>query len=225
MTYHRDAWRRSVTNGEIPRELLAEIEPRFYDSDLGGPAVMHPEVAAAMSAFIAAGKAAGHTLRPLYSYRTLAKQKEKWAAYEARGFKPPIVARPGTSNHGWAVTVDFAFAGAPAATIAWAHENCRRFGFNFDVPSENWHCTALDGLTWDYEEDEMTKEQLEKLKAADAALAGVRDFLEGRKPGPDAPISRKQMFNALTRAASQPKPGEPAPHDHDVTLQGKTSSQ
>lgn len=184
MTYDKEQWRATVTNGKIPRSMLAEIVPVQYDPDLGGAALMHPEAAAAMSDFVEAGRKSGHPMRVLYSYRTYAKQWEKWQAYEDRGRKPPLVAYPGTSNHGWAVTVDFLFSTAPAATVQWAHANAHRFGFDFDVPTENWHCTYQGGYTSPEGDDDVRYEKFQE---------GVRKYMErakeqGRDPG-DVPES------------------------------------
>lgn len=60
--------------------------------------------------------------------------------------------------------------------------------------------------------DDMTPEQLQRLKDVEAGMRGVDDFLAGSAPPEAASPERKQMYRALTRAASLPKPdGSPAP--------------
>lgn len=73
------------------------------------------------------------------------------------------------------------------------------------------------GLT--QEDDEMTDEQLDQLRAATAALRGVDDFLADIQPPEEASPERKQMYRALRRAASQPAPVPPdpvEPHTHEA---------
>lgn len=78
-------------------------------------------------------------------WRTRARQQELWDAYVARGYAPPIVARPGTSRHesGNAADVGVIVPGDadgislrdyPGAVRAAAAE-----GIRFTVPSEPWH--------------------------------------------------------------------------------------
>lgn len=202
MAYDKEQWRAQVTNGRIPRELLAQIEPVQFDPDIGGPALMHPEAAAAMSAFIAEAKAAGRTIRVKYGYRTLATQWEKWRNYQAGG---NLAAYPGTSNHGWAVAGDLNWL--VAADITWAHANARRFGFSFDVPSESWHCTYQGGYKPDpHEEDDVN---LEKYVDGEQKYRD-RFKSKGGDPGPP-PEDRDKWFkagwSAARFAANNPKPG------------------
>jgi hypothetical protein len=145
--YDKDDWRASVSNGQIAGARLAEITPRQYDPDLAGPAIMHPEAAAAMSALLAAAPTG---LAVKYSYRTLAKQWEKWQSYQNGG---TLAAYPGTSNHGWAVAVDL--TGLGTAQLLWLRNNAGRFHFLNDVISENWHYTYQGGFTPPEEDDDV----------------------------------------------------------------------
>jgi hypothetical protein len=138
VVYDKDRWRASVSNGKIPASLLAQIEPRQHDPDLNGPAMMHPEAARAMSALLAA---APDELAVKYSYRTFAKQVEKWNDY--KNGTGNLAAVPGTSNHGWAVAVDF--TGLSTAALAWLKAHAKEYGYLNDVPSENWHYTYQGG--------------------------------------------------------------------------------
>ena len=77
---------------------------------------------------------------PNASYRTLAKQQEFYAAYQAG--KGPLAAKPGTSNHGLGLAVDVPSPAMQAQIRKYGH----RFGFGIkggrlpsDAPSEAWH--------------------------------------------------------------------------------------
>jgi len=200
MSYDRDEWRREVENGKIPAAKLAQIEPTQYDPDLGGPGVMHPEAAAAMSALLAAAHADGITeLHTLYTYRTLAKQWEKWADYQSGG---NLAAYPGTSNHGWAVAVDF--TGLTDRAVAWLQKNARRFGFVNDVPTENWHYTYYGG--WEPQEEEMTPEERERLKDVESWQAGYDEAVAGKPVPPSgARPARKRGYKAGMKAMNNPR--------------------
>lgn len=150
IAYDKERWRSQVENGRISRDLLERIVPEQFDPDLGGPAIMHPEAARAMSALLSAAHRAGVTeLRVKYSYRTFAKQVEKYENYKGpdgvigTADDGNLAARPGTSNHGWAVAVDF--TGLTSRALTWVRNNARSYGFVNDVPSENWHYTYQQG--------------------------------------------------------------------------------
>lgn len=205
--YNQEKWRATHTNGKISLTELREIVPPQYDPDLKLDGLMHPDAARAMTAFLYAAASEGHSdLRTKYTYRTLAVQWEKWYDYQNGG---NLAAYPGTSNHGWAVSADLSWA--KADTIAWAHNNAQRFGFKFDVPSENWHVTYQDGdirpavLTM---EADMTK--------ADDIEKGILAYLAGTEPTQEG-LARK-TYRALDKAANLPKPGTPGPHSHEGTV-------
>jgi len=69
---------------------------------------------------------------PASSARSIGQQQHFWRS------QPPPAARPGTSNHGWAIAVDIPFADAQA----WLMRNCQRFGWSHDEGArvgEAWH--------------------------------------------------------------------------------------
>lgn len=201
MAYDKDAWRSEVENGKIPRYKLEAIEPGQYDPDLEGPGIMHPEAAAAMSAMLAAARADGVVeLHTLYTYRTLAKQWEKWANYQNGG---NLAAYPGTSNHGWAVAADM--SGLSDRALGWLRNNAQRFGFVNDVPTENWHYTYQGG--WAPQEEEMTPEERERLQDVEAWQSGYDQAIAGEPaPPPGARPARKRGYKAGTKALNNPKP-------------------
>lgn len=222
MVYDKEAWRASVTNGAISRDKLAEVFPRQFDRDLGGPALMHPEAAAAMSTMLQRAEEVGFPdLAVSLSYRTLAKQQEKWANFQAGG---NLAAVPGTSNHGWAVAADMRWG--RLVTLAWLQANAPRYGFINDVPSENWHYTYQEHR---WNGDTVTEDQLEKLNEANQRGNGEDAFWDAwtKKDGDPGPVDparppafRKGWSNAR-KSASNPKPGSVTLPD-DVVRAGDT---
>ena len=182
--YDKEGWRGTVENGRIDASRLNEVEawPVPFDRDLGGPARAHPEAASAMGVLLRTAWAAGHTsLTIAYSYRTYDMQENKWANYQAGG---NLAARPGTSNHGWAVAFDMRWG--TSAAFDFLHANARRFGFLFDVTGENWHATLQEGL---WNGDDMTKDEKEQLEASQLWAQGEREYREAwnkkkKDPGP-----------------------------------------
>lgn len=69
----------------------------------------------------------------------------------------PVVACPGTSNHGWGLAVDVANAGTSGtSTVRWLLKHADLFGFSWEVQSEPWHVRYYSGdripqATLDYE--------------------------------------------------------------------------
>lgn len=184
MAYDKEAWRASHENGKISLAELDRIDPMFFDVDLGGAAMMHPEAAAAMSAMVAAATKDGRPFRVIYSYRTFAKQVEKWDNYQAGG---NLAAQPGTSNHGWAVAVDL--GGLTSSVLGWLRNNARRFGYINDVPSEDWHWTYQEHI-WDGEvgdgEDDVKFEKF--VDAQQKCLQRYKDrAAQGKDPDPGGP--------------------------------------
>jgi hypothetical protein len=138
---------------------------------------MHPEAALAMGAMLRQAAEDGFgDLKVMYSYRTYAKQLEKWAKYQAGTGN--LAARPGTSNHGWAVACDMGWS--KAGSITWMRNNARRYGFVNDVPSENWH--------WTYQEhiwggSELTEDEAKMLKWLEGFKKGSTENLPGEDSG------------------------------------------
>lgn len=87
--------------------------------------------------------------------RTYARQKELWDAYVARGYAPPLTARPGTSNHetGNAADVSVFVGGTDHGYVNFGNsERVRRLmgkkGLCLPVPGEPWHVEIDRGQGW-----------------------------------------------------------------------------
>ena len=166
--YDKEAWRASVLNGKIGPFKLAQVEawPVPFDRDLNGPTIMHPEAASAMGVMLRTAWAQGVGIRPSLTYRTFAKQLEKWEDFQSGG---NLAARPGTSNHGWGVAADMSWENE--AAWQWMKNNAARFGYIFDVPSERWHITYQENQ---WRRQDMTEEELGQLKASSQWTEGER---------------------------------------------------
>lgn len=116
-------------NGQIPAAALVEIgrgSHRLY-----GPA------AQAFQVMEAAAAADGVTFGVTDSYRSYEAQvdlAERKGLYSEGG----LAARPGTSDHGWGLSLDLDL---DSTAQAWMRENGARYGFVEDVPREPWHWT------------------------------------------------------------------------------------
>jgi hypothetical protein len=116
-------------NGRIPPEALTPIgvgSHRLY-----GPA------AEAFQQLLADASAAGIEIGVTDSYRTYESQVDlarRKGLYSQGG----LAATPGTSNHGWGLSVDLDLN---ASAQAWMRQNGARYGFVEDVPREPWHWT------------------------------------------------------------------------------------
>lgn len=118
----------AVANGRIPEQTLTAIGP---GERLWGPA------AEAFRRMAADAQAAGVGLRVTDSYRSYDEQVDvvrRKGLYSQGG----LGAAPGTSTHGWALSVDVDTSGN---TLAWLRMNAGRYGFVEDVPREPWHWT------------------------------------------------------------------------------------
>ena len=209
-------WESTTTNGKIPLSSLEKIYPFQYDPDLVGAARLYPPAARAMSAMLADAKAAGRAFNVKYSYRTLAVQWIKWWR-----FGSPWAARPGTSNHGDALSCDL--TNYNSSDLAWLRANAHKYGFYNDVWYESWHWTYFGG--WVDRMTEAERRAFEALKDRVNAQAkrltfleaervrmvgGVEAFLEGKTIlSPLAKPTRRKFFRALRRAARLPLPPEP----------------
>lgn len=116
-------------NGRIPPEALTPIgvgSHRLY-----GPA------AEAFQQLLGDAAAAGIEIGVTDSYRTYESQVDlarRKGLYSQGG----LAATPGTSNHGWGLSVDLDLN---ATAQAWMRQNGARYGFVEDVPREPWHWT------------------------------------------------------------------------------------
>lgn len=118
-----------MKNGQLPEVALESIgqgEHRLERS--AAVAFRRMETAAALD---------GVTLTVSDSYRSLAEQQQTAASvglYREGG----LAAVPGTSNHGWGLSIDIDLE--PRAQ-RWLRANADRFGFAEDVAREPWHYT------------------------------------------------------------------------------------
>lgn len=95
----------------------------------------------------AAARDAGEIWHVNDGYRPFADQVKEWAKYAARGFRPPLVARPGTSNHGRGLAADVsAEDGSPVGAEPRHRKVLAQHGLCLPVPGELWHVER--GNTW-----------------------------------------------------------------------------
>jgi hypothetical protein len=116
-------------NGRIPAQALTEIG--VGNHRLWGPA------AQAFQQLLSDAAAQGIEIGVTDSYRSYESQVDlarRKGLYSNGG----LAATPGTSNHGWGLSVDLDLN--PAAQ-AWMRANGDRYGFVEDVPREPWHWT------------------------------------------------------------------------------------
>lgn len=116
-------------NGRIPPIALTSLG--IGDHRLWAPA------AQAFGALKAAAAADGVRIGVTDSYRSLPEQEDlvrRKGLYSQGG----LAAAPGTSNHGWGLSLDLDLDGQAQA---WMRTNAARFGFVEDVPREPWHWT------------------------------------------------------------------------------------
>jgi hypothetical protein len=92
------------------------------------------------------GRALGHELLIREGWRTREQQEAFWDAFVARGYRPPLVARPGTSLHetGDAADVGTLRGGVNIGNVPGAREAMRRLGLCLPVPGEPWHVEVGD---------------------------------------------------------------------------------
>jgi zinc D-Ala-D-Ala carboxypeptidase len=116
-------------NGRIPAAQLVTIGH--------GDHRLHVTAARAFRQMEAAARAEGVTFGVISSYRDVSTQERlvrDKGLYSAGG----LAAAPGTSNHGWGVSVDLDL---DRRAQDWMRENGWRFGFVEDVAREPWHWT------------------------------------------------------------------------------------
>ncbi len=158
------------SNGRLPDSILVSTAGLA-----GGPTVRLVEVATrSWRALTAAASAAGHTLKATSagdSYRSYELQKavftqrytttvlagRPWKTWNGqRWYQKPNTAQaavPGTSNHGWGITVDCGeesdgdsgVESLDAATLAWLTANAPTYGWYWELASEPWHIRYVSG--------------------------------------------------------------------------------
>lgn len=113
-----------------------------------------PVVAAMMAKLNALGRGLRRVLRIREGTRTRKQQQAFWDAFVARGYRPPLVAKPGTSNHearngeklGRAADVGALKTGQNVGAIRGARALMRKLGLCLPVPGEDWH--VEEGSRW-----------------------------------------------------------------------------
>ncbi len=118
-----------VSNGQVPDALLEPIGQ--------GQHRLERTAAVAFRRMATAAARDGIGLRVSDSYRSLADQQrtaDNVGLYREGG----LAALPGTSTHGWGLSVDIDL---DARTQRWLRANAKRFGFAEDVAREPWHYT------------------------------------------------------------------------------------
>lgn len=124
---------RAYGNGKIPPGALSEI-------GVGSHRMWAP-AAQSFQRMMADARAAGVDIGVTDSYRSYEQQvdlAERKGLYSQGG----LAATPGTSNHGWGLSLDLDLD--PEAQ-AWMRRNGERYGFVEDVPREPWHWTYRAG--------------------------------------------------------------------------------
>lgn len=129
-------------NGQIPTAALSSV----------GGVLLHPEAASAMARLrVAFAGALGTTLGITEGYRDYARQVALYDAYKAGTGN--LAAVPGTSNHGWALAVDFAWPITNSGTTGhnWLKANSRAYGWWWAggtfAQVEPWHWEYILGST------------------------------------------------------------------------------
>ncbi|HVM19966.1 MAG TPA: M15 family metallopeptidase [Egibacteraceae bacterium] len=120
---------RAYGNGKIPAAALTPVG--VGEHRLWAPA------AESFKQMLADAKAAGVDIGVTDSYRSYEQQVDlarRKGLYSQGG----LAATPGTSSHGWGLSVDLDLN---SEALAWMRANGARYGFVEDVPREPWHWT------------------------------------------------------------------------------------
>lgn len=178
----------NAQNGRLPDSALAQIQ----DGNGHNVGLLEKTAAKAWAAMASAARRDGVVLSSVSSYRTFQSQKNLWderydhtnhgrgsrtCGGDRRYLKPgqATVACPGTSNHGLGLAVDTNHTGH--GVLAWLEQHAATYGFEWEVPSEEWHIHYWPGdripaAVAATEEDDMT--DAEK-KALFDTLSEMRD--------------------------------------------------
>lgn len=116
-------------NGKVPATALTPIG--------AGRQRMWTPAAEAFSAMEAAAAKDGVRIGVTDSYRSYAEQVDvarRKGLYSQGG----LAAKPGTSEHGWGLSLDLDLNGK---ALAWMREHAKEHGFSENVPREPWHWT------------------------------------------------------------------------------------
>ena len=116
-------------NGRIPANALESI-------GRGGHRLWSP-AADAFKAMTAAARQDGVTIGVTDSYRSYDQQVDlarRKGLYSQGG----LAAKPGTSEHGWGLSLDLDLG---SKAQAWMRKHAGEYGFKENVPREPWHWT------------------------------------------------------------------------------------
>jgi len=120
-------------NGRIPPTALAEV-------GRGGHRMWAP-AADAFQRLVGDAAADGVSIGVTDSYRSYDEQVDlarRKGLYSQGG----LAAEPGTSDHGWGLSLDLDL---DDRAQAWVRANAGRYGFVEDTPREPWHWTYMGG--------------------------------------------------------------------------------
>lgn len=120
---------RPFGNGRVPPSAMVAIGH--------GDHRLHAPAARAFQQMEAAARADGITFGVITSYRDFQTQ-HRLAQEKGLYSEGGLAAEPGTSNHGWGLSIDLDLD--PRAQ-EWMREHGWRFGFVEDVAREPWHWT------------------------------------------------------------------------------------
>ncbi|MCM4084986.1 M15 family metallopeptidase [Paractinoplanes hotanensis] len=114
-------------NGRIPASALEQVGNTRHK--LWAPA------AQSLNQMIGDAKKDGVHIGITDSYRPYAEQVDlvrRKGLYSQGG----LAAKPGTSEHGWGMATDLDLN---SKALAWMKQNGEKYGFEMNVPRENWH--------------------------------------------------------------------------------------
>ncbi|MBL8916213.1 MAG: D-alanyl-D-alanine carboxypeptidase family protein [Archangium sp.] len=112
---------------------------RIQIAPVGNGKYLRADAAARFNQMKAAARRAGVNLSVVSGFRTMAQQRQLYAAYRAgRG---NLAARPGYSNHQGGLSADLNTGGYNTRAYKWLKAHGRQYGFVNDVRGEHWHWT------------------------------------------------------------------------------------
>lgn len=161
-------------NGRIPLSQLTKVGDYHFRTD----------AAIALIAMRSAYQnALGRVLELNAGYRDYAGQQAMWRRYQNGG---NLAARPGTSNHGWAVAVDLGgeVARGPGTTgHQWLRNNAERYGWWWAGRTfsqvEPWHWEYRGGYVEPEENDSVGARYSGADRYTTAATTSARTFAPG----------------------------------------------
>ena len=150
----------NYTNGEIPEDKLRTINKESqYKGNIqsdGGKIRLFPDASIALDKLLEKSEKDGIKFQINSAYRTFKDQVRVRKVY------PEVSAKPGTSNHGFAVAVDFARPGGAKIIPSdqhykWLVENAVNFGFK-RLPINPTKGEAHEAWHWEYQISEYSND-------------------------------------------------------------------